>query len=410
MQMNIFDTLNERGFIKQATNENEVREILGGEEKILYYTGFDPTAPSLHVGSLVPIMAMAHLQKAGHTPIAIIGGGTAMIGDPSGKTETRRMMPQEEIHENGLKILGQLKRYLSLSEGKGFLINNADWLLNLRYVDFLRDIGRFFRVNEMIRTEAYRQRMEREEGLSFTEFNYQLLQSYDFLVLFSRYRCVLQMGGDDQWGNIVAGVDLVRRVKHAKVHGLTFPLLETATRKKMGKTESGTIWLDTDLTSPYDFYQYWINVDDRDVERFLALFTFLPMDQIKELSKLEGQEIRKAKVVLAYEVTKLAHGEINAINAAEASVSAFREKGSHSDIPFTTLAKEKIKKMLLVEVLLVTNLATSRTHARRLISQGAVQVNGKKMNSCEATANEHIRDDSILLRIGKKKYHKIVLT
>ena len=303
---NVFEALNERGFIKQTTNSEQVARLLG-EEQVTYYVGFDPTAPSLHVGSLVPIMAMAHLQHAGHKPIAIIGGGTTMIGDPTDKTEMRPMLSEEQISTNSKGILTQLQRYLNLDDAianneesqtaskAGRFLNNADWLLSVNYIEFLRDIGKHFRVNEMIKAEGYRQRLERELGLSFLEFNYQLLQAYDYLCLFQEYGCRLQLGGDDQWGNILAGVDLVRRVEGERVHAVTFPLLTTASGAKMGKTASGAVWLDAERTSPYEFYQYWINVDDRDVFRFLAYFTFLPMDEIRHLGNLEDEAIREAK-------------------------------------------------------------------------------------------------------------------
>src|SRR5688500_17500942 len=277
---NILDTLKERGFVQQCTDwEALAKHLESGPAR--YYVGFDATATSLHAGSLVPIMAMAHLQRAGHQPIAVVGGGTTMVGDPSGKSEMRQLLTPEEIDVNAAGILGQLKRYLNLDGDRGHFVNNKEWLLPLRYVDFLRDIGRYFKVNEMIKAEAYRARLEREEGLSFIEFNYQLLQAYDFLTLYRTHNCRVQMGGDDQWGNIVAGVDLTRRVERADVFGITFPLLTTARGEKMGKTAGGAIWLDPERLSPYEFYQYWINCDDRDVERFLALFTFLPMDEVR---------------------------------------------------------------------------------------------------------------------------------
>lgn len=271
--MNALSMLKERGFVQQCSDEDMLFKTLA-DPGVVFYAGFDPTADSLHIGSLVPIMAMAHLQRAGHVPIGLIGGGTTLIGDPSGKTEMRKFLSREEIEQNGRGILSQLKRYLKLEGDKGMFVNNADWLVDLNYIQFLRDIGRYFKVNEMIRAEAYRQRLEREEGLSFIEFNYQLLQAYDYLVLHDRHACHLQIGGDDQWGNILAGKDLIRRMRNADVHALTFPLITTARGQKMGKTEAGAIWLDASKTSPYEFYQYWINVDDRDVGRFLALFTF----------------------------------------------------------------------------------------------------------------------------------------
>ena len=338
---NVFETLQERGFVQQCTNEENVSSLLSGDQ-ITYYVGFDPTADSLHAGSLVPIMAMANLQRAGHKPIAIIGGGTTMIGDPTDKTEMRPIISTEQIEKNGASILAQLQRYLDLDNTAGLFLNNAEWLLSLNYIEFLRDIGKHFRVNEMIRAEGYRQRLERELGLSFLEFNYQLLQSYDYLCLFQKYDCVLQLGGDDQWGNILAGVDLVRRIEGKRVHGLTFPLLTTAGGAKMGKTAGGAVWLDPNRTSPYEFYQYWINTDDRDVERFLAYFTFLPMDEVRRLGSLEHDAIREAKAVLAYEATKLAHGKVEADKAQETSRAAFGGGGLDLDaMPTTAISTER---------------------------------------------------------------------
>ena len=343
---NVFEALSERGFVKQTTNAEQVADLLS-EGQVTYYVGFDPTASSLHVGSLVPIMAMAHLQRAGHRPIAIIGGGTTMIGDPTDKTEMRPMLSPEQIAANGKSILLQLQRYLDLGNGiadvnnsqtsseMGGFLNNADWLLSVNYIDFLRDIGKHFRVNEMIRAEGYRQRLERELGLSFLEFNYQLLQAYDYLCLFQKYECRLQLGGDDQWGNILAGVDLVRRVEGERVHAVTFPLLTTASGAKMGKTAGGAVWLDADRTSPYEFYQYWINADDRDVSRFLAYFTFLPMDEVRHLGNLKDEAVREAKEVLAYEVTQLAHGKTEADKAQAASRAAFGG-GNLADVEMPT--------------------------------------------------------------------------
>lgn len=408
---NIIHTLKERGFIQQCTNESAL-ENATTSGKIAYYAGFDPTADSLHIGSLVPIMAMAHLQKAGHIPIAIIGGGTAMVGDPSGKTEMRRIMTREEIVVNGGKILDQLKRYLNLDRENGIFVDNAEWLLDLKYIEFLRDIGRYFKVNEMIRMEAYRQRLEREEGLSFIEFNYQLLQAYDFLVLFDRYKCVLQAGGDDQWGNILAGIDLVRKLRGESVYGLTFPLLTTARGQKMGKTEKGTIWLDATKTSPYEFYQYWINTDDRDVIRFLLFFTFLPLDKIKDMEKLKNEELRQAKEVLAFEATKITHGEEAAQKARSASKTAFAKGGDDfSAIPTTRIPRARFSVGIpIVDLLCETGLTATKTVARRLIEQGGAYINDKKIASVnERVIIEMVKNSSLILRYGKKKYHRIIV-
>ena len=407
----VFETLKERGFIQQCTNAHEMARLLS-KKKISYYVGFDATADSFHVGSLVPIMAMVHLQQAGHTPIAIIGGGTTMIGDPSGKTTMRQLLLRETIETNGHKLLSQLKRYLDFSEERGIFMNNADWLMPLNYIEFLRDIGRHFRVNEMIKAEAYRQRLEREEGLSFIEFNYQLLQAYDFLYLFRQYDCVLQLGGDDQWGNILAGVDLVRRLEGESVHALTFPLLTTATGEKMGKTATGAIWLDANRTSPYEFYQYWVNIDDRDVERFLACFTLLPIGEVRRLGRLKGKSIREAKTVLAYEVTKLAHGETEAKNARNASHAAFGDGGIDiSAIPTATIDGERLSGgITIVDLFCEVGLGSSKSAVRRLIQQGGAYLNGKQITNVEAlVTSEHLDENALLLRHGKKQFRRVVI-
>ena len=420
---NVFEALNERGFIKQTTNAEQVASLLA-EKRITYYVGFDPTAPSLHVGSLVPIMAMAHLQRAGHKPIAIIGGGTTMIGDPTDKTEMRPMLSQEQITANAKGILAQMQRYLKLDNGiadsedsqatseTGRFLNNADWLLSVNYIEFLRDIGKHFRVNEMIRAEGYRQRLERELGLSFLEFNYQLLQAYDYLCLFRKYGCRLQLGGDDQWGNILAGVDLVRRIEGERVHAVTFPLLTTASGAKMGKTAGGAVWLDAERTSPYEFYQYWINTDDRDVSRFLAYFTFLPMDEVRRLGNLEDEAIREAKEVLAYEVTQLAHGKTEADKAQAASRAAFG--GGNLDevaMPTSAIASERLGGGIPIMALFhEVGLANSRSEARRLIQQGGAYINEKQYRAIDMVVDTGLlEENALLLRAGKKRYHRIVL-
>ena len=406
---NVFETLKERGFIQQCTNADEITRLLS-EEEITYYVGFDATADSFHVGSLVPIMAMVHLQRAGHTPIAIIGGGTTMIGDPSGKTTMRQMISRETIESNGMKILSQLRRYLNFSDSSGKFLNNAEWLLPLSYVEFLRDIGRHFRVNEMIRAEAYRQRLEREEGLSFIEFNYQLLQAYDFLHLFRQHNCILQLGGDDQWGNILAGVDLVRRVEGKTVHAVTFPLFTTASGEKMGKTEGGAVWLDASRTSPYEFYQHWVNINDRDVQRFLACFTLLPMDEVVRLGKLKSESVREAKEVLAYEVTKLAHGETEAEKARNASRAAFGDGGADmSAIPTTTIDVDRLTGgILIVDLFCEVGLGSSKSAVRRLIQQGGAYLNGEQVKEADTiVTEEHLDEGTLLLRHGKKQFHRV---
>ncbi|MFZ2500445.1 MAG: tyrosine--tRNA ligase [Minisyncoccia bacterium] len=409
--MDIVKLLEARGFIKQCSGKKELEER-STDRSVVFYVGFDPTANSLHVGSLVPIMAMLFLQKAGHIPIAIIGGGTTMIGDPSGKTEMRRMMTIEEIAANGNGILGQLKRYLDFGDGRAIFANNADWLLNLKYVEFLRDTGRHFKVNEMLRTESYRQRLERQEGLSFIEFNYQLLQSYDFQILFEKYNCILQLGGDDQWGNILAGTDLVRRVHGQEVYGLTFPLLTTAGGGKMGKTESGAVWLDEDKTSVYDFYQYWINTDDRDVERFLKYFTVLALEQIADLCD-QGEDIRKAREILAFEVTRLAHGTEKAIEARETSRSLFGGLAGNLDSMPTTEIKESVlhSGITVIDLFCLSGLASTKSAAARLIDQGGAYLNDKKISSMTDVVNRNslTADGFLILRKGKKTFCRIIL-
>ncbi len=409
MLPNVFDTLTERGFIAQTADAEATRELLQ-KKKVTFYIGFDPTASSLHCGSLVPIMAMAHLQRAGHIPLGLVGGGTAMVGDPSGKTEMRQMLSIDAIRDNGVGILAQLQRYLTLDGVAGLSANNADWLLELKYIEFLRDIGRYFRVNEMVRAEAYRARLEREEGLSFIEFNYQLLQAFDYLQLFEKHQCVLQMGGDDQWSNILAGVDLIRR-KHAKqAHCITFPLLTTARGEKMGKTAKGAIWLDVGRTSPYEFYQYWINTDDRDVRRFLALFTFLPMEEIEKLGVATGAGLNASKEILAFEATRLCHGEVAANEARAAARAAFGGGGDLSAMPSTEIASARLADGISVLDLFVEcGLTASKGEARRLVQQGGAYVNDVVVgDDAHKVAASDLKEGAILLRAGKKKYHRVL--
>ena len=413
MSANVYDILKERGFIAQASDEADVRKLLGGDP-ITYYIGYDSSATSLHAGSLVPIMAMMHLQRAGHRPIAIVGGGTTMVGDPSGRTEMRKMLGEEDIRSNGRAIHAQLDRYLHFDGKDSLALDNADWLLPLSYVQFLREIGRHFSVNRMLAAEAYKQRLEK--GLSFIEFNYQLLQAYDYLFLYQNYGCTLQMGGDDQWGNILAGVDLIRRVEGVKTEALTFPLLTTAAGAKMGKTASGAIWLDADLLSPYDFYQYWVNCDDRDVGRFLKLFTFLPMEEIKRLESLEGSDIRQAKRVLALEATSITHGEKEAQEAQTAAAAAFGSGKEKSEqdmeaMPTTVISRVRLTKGISpMEIFTEVGLTSSRGEARRLIKQGGLYVNDQRVDSLDDVLNEKsLTPDGILLRAGKKKYHRLLV-
>lgn len=405
---NIYDILKERGFIEGVTDEDGLRDLLDSR-RITCYIGFDPTAPSLHVGSLIPIMSLVHMQQAGHRPIAIVGGGTALIGDPSGKTEMRQILTMQEAEENARGIKKQLATYLDFGKGKALLINNADWLKKLNYIEFLRDIGRHFSVNRMLTAESYRARLE--TGLNFVEFNYMLLQAYDFLFLYQEYGCRLQMGGSDQWGNILAGADLIRRVDGGVAYGMTFPLITTASGEKMGKTAQGTVWLNSERTSPYEYYQYWINTDDRDVERFLALFTFLPMDEVRNYGRLTGADIRKAKEVLAFEATRITHGEKEAQKARDAARMAFGGEGGSLDaMPTTSLGKGRLEKGITAyELFVEAGLCTSRGEARRLISQGGGYVNERRLDGIDELITEgHVRDGAIILRAGKKRYHRVL--
>jgi tyrosyl-tRNA synthetase len=408
MNENIFDTLNERGFIAQTTGEEALRQKLA-TERVTFYIGFDGTASSFHAGNLVTIMAMMHLLQAGHQPIGLIGGGTTMIGDPSGKTEMRQMLSKEQIDANGQALHVQLNRYLGFDDGQAITENNANWLLDLNYVTFLRDIGRHFSVNRMLAAEAYKQRLER--GLNFIEFNYQILQAYDYLELYRRYGCTLQMGGDDQWGNILAGVDLIRRVEGVTVHALTYPLLTTAGGAKMGKTASGAVWLDADLLSPYDYYQYWINCDDRDVEKLLKIFTFLPLDEIIRLTALQGEELREAKRILAYEATTITHGEVEAQAAEKASQAAFGSGADLAAMPTTSIDQIRLTDGIgILEIFTEMGLTKSNGDARRMLKQGGIYVNDNRVNEVNAELTPvDVTPNGILLRAGKKKYHRLVV-
>ncbi|MBN1639602.1 MAG: tyrosine--tRNA ligase [Anaerolineae bacterium] len=406
--MNVYDELVERGFIAQVTDQDAVRAALS-ESQLTFYVGFDSTATSLHAGSLVPIMAMLHLQRAGHRPIFLTGGGTTMVGDPSGKTEMRQMLSEEAIRANGRAIHAQVDRYFHFGESGALALDNADWLMPLRYIPFLRDIGAHFSVNRMLAAEAYKQRMEK--GLSFIEFNYQILQAYDYLVLYREYGCTMQMGGDDQWGNILAGVDLIRRVEGATVHAMTFPLLTTAAGAKMGKSATGAVWLDADLVSPYEYYQYWVNCDDRDVVPFLKLFTTLPLDEIAHLGRLGGAEIREAKQVLAYEATALTHGEAAAQEATDAARAAFGSGGDLDGMPSTTVTSAQLAEGLpLAAVLADAGLTRSRGEARRVIEQGGAYVNDERVSDVNYVLSaDDVTADGILLRAGKKRFHRLLV-
>ena len=405
--MHILDVLKERGFIAQVTFEDELYEQL--KEPTTLYVGFDPTADSLHIGHYIPIMAMAHMQRAGHRPIALMGGGTGMIGDPSGKSDMRKMLTTEDIDHNVACIKKQMSRFLDFGEGGAIIANNADWLRDLNYIEFLREIGKYFSVNQMLTAECYKQRLER--GLTFLEFNYMLMQGYDFLELFRRYGCRLEMGGDDQWSNMLAGADLIRRKEQERAFALTFKLLLTHEGKKMGKTEKGALWLDPEKTTPYEFYQYWRNVDDADVEKCLGLLTFLPMDEVRRLGALEGSEINEAKKVLAFEVTKLVHGEEEASKAASAASALFGGGAMAGSVPTTEITAEQLAAdARLTSLLTMVGIAKSNSAARKLVEQNAVSINDEKVTDVNyALRAEDIPADGLMIRSGKKTYHRIML-
>lgn len=404
---NVFATLRGRGFVQQVTDEAEMVAALGAGP-VTFYAGFDPTADSLHVGHFVPLMAMAHLAKAGHRPIGVLGGGTAMVGDPSGKTEMRQLLTLETIQENRRGIERQVKRFVEGSAAGALVVDNAEWLADLRYLDFLREIGRHFSVNRMLSAEAYKMRFER--GLSFIEFNYQLLQAYDFLVLNRRFGCTLQIGGDDQWSNILAGTDLIRRLEQKNAFGLTFPLLTTAAGAKMGKTAAGAVWLSSERTSVFDFYQYFVNTDDRDVVRFLKLFTFLPLEEIARYEQLAGAEIRAGKQALAYEVTRIVHGQDAADDARRGAEAAFGGQGSSALVPTHAVsAAELAAGLKVVDLLAAAGLAPSKSAARRLVMQGGVRLGDTKVDDVEQVVRAaDVPADGVVLHVGKKHLRRIV--
>ena len=432
----VYDVFRERGFIEQITDEPQIKELLE-KKSITGYIGFDPTATSLHIGSLVPIMSLAHMQRHGHRPIALVGGGTGLIGDPSGKTEMRQILTREQIDHNAGCLKTQLSRYIDFGEGRAVLLNNADWLTRLNYIEFLRDIGRHFSVNRMLAAESYRIRLEK--GLNFIEFNYMLLQAYDFLYLFQQYGCLLQMGGNDQWGNMVAGIDLIRRIEGKTTYSMTFPLITTSQGHKMGKTEKGTVWLDAELTSPYEYYQYWINTEDADVERFLALFTFLPMEEISVVKTLTDARLNMAKAVLAFEATKITHGQEAAFGAFEKTAQLFGCRsvetglfpssmiprpdviGEAHIVPLLSLSASGTSSLPIerrrldegipaFELFHETNLCASRGEARRLIAQGGGYVNDRQFAAFDERIGLGDVDErgEIRLRKGKKRY--VILT
>lgn len=408
MQESVFDVLQQRGFIGQLTHEEEIKQLLK-EEKVTFYIGFDPTADSLHVGHFIQIMVMAYMQRYGHRPIALIGGGTTMVGDPSGRTDMRKMMSLEQIQANGEKFKEVFKKFLDFSDDKAIMVNNADWLLPLNYIEFLRDIGSCFSVNKMLTAECYKNRLE--NGLSFLEFNYMIMQSYDFLMLYKNYGCSMQFGGNDQWNNILGGVDLIRRKCSGSAYGMTFNLLVNSEGKKMGKTEKGALWLDKEKTSPYEFYQYWRNVGDDDVENCLKLLTFLPMEEVSRLAALKGSEINEAKKVLAYEVTKIIHGQEEAKAAQSAADALFGQGADDAGMPTTEIAFDKVEKgMDIISILIEANLASSKSDAKRLIDQGGVAVNGDKIESVGVIISlDNFDEGKLIIKKGKKIYHKVTI-
>ena len=402
----VLDELLERGYIKQFTHEDETRELLQ-KEKITFYIGFDPTADSLHVGHFIAMMFMAHMQRAGHRPIALIGGGTAMVGDPSGKTDMRQMLTKDQIQHNVDCIKKQMEKFIDFSEDKALIVNNADWLLEINYVDFLREVGTHFSVNRMLSAECFKQRLEK--GLSFLEFNYMLMQGYDFYVLNQQYGCKMELGGDDQWSNMIAGVELVRRKAQGEAFAMTCTLLTNSQGQKMGKTVGGALWLDPEKVSPYDFYQYWRNVDDADVEKCLSLLTFLPMDEVRRLGGLKDAAINEAKKILAFEVTKLVHGEEESTKAQTAAEALFSGGIDMSNVPTITLTKDKLGAELL-EILADNKIIPSKAEGKRLIQQGGLSVNGDKVDDFKRTITEgDFKDGSALIKRGKKNYNKIEL-
>lgn len=421
MKENAFHVLKERGFLYQTTDDEALEKLLG-ERSVTCYIGFDATADSLHIGSLVPIMGLVHMQRCGHRPIALLGGGTTMVGDPSGKTEMRQLLSVEEITAFGERFKPQFAQYLSFEDHKGLMLNNAEWLLPLNYIEFLRDVGRHFSVNRMLTAESVKQRLE--TGLSFLEFNYMLLQAYDFYVQARDYDCELQMGGQDQWGNIVAGIDLTRRMLNKQVYGMTFPLITTSSGEKFGKSAGNALWVDKSKTSPFDFYQYWRNADDRDVVKYMGLFTFLPMDEAKRLAK---DNINRAKEILAFEVTRLAHGKDEAVQAYTASVRQFGmsdpegtvktsskiqdvQVDAESSIPTVELPSSLVSQgVWVVKLFVEAGLCASNGEARRLIKQGGAYVNDKAVKADDFEIGEKdIKDGSVVLRVGKKRYKRVV--
>ncbi len=401
---NVFETLEQREYIEQLTHPKEIKELLNGKESIPFYIGIDPTADSLHVGHFVSLMVASHLQKAGHKPIILVGGGTANIGDPSGKTDMRKMLSRETIDNNVKCLKKQIEKFVSFEgENAAIIVNNADWLLDLKFIEFVRDIGSLFSVNKMLAAECYKQRLE--TGLTFFEMSYMLMQSYDFLFLYNNYGCKLEIGGNDQWSNIIGGVDLIRKIGKDDSFGLTFKLLTTKEGKKMGKTEKGALWLDSKKTSPYEFYQYWRNIEDSSVEIVLKMLTFLPIDKIEELSSLKDEKINDAKKIAAFEITKLIHGEEEAKKAEEASNALFNGQGSLDNMPTTKINNTNIS---ILDAIIICNIAPSKGQARTLINQGGISLNDKKIMDVNYILSDFdFKDGYAILKKGKKVFHKL---
>jgi tyrosyl-tRNA synthetase len=425
-KLNLIDTLQERGFVENTTHDKEIRDCFDNRI-VTAYIGFDPTASSLHVGNLVQIMTLSQLQRHGHRPIALVGGGTGLVGDPSGKTEMRKLLTEETIEKNMKGIKKQLTRFLDFNDNKALMLNNADWLKQIEYIPFLRDVGRYFSVNRMIKADSYKTRIDSEEGLNFIEFNYMILQAYDFLKLFEDHTCMVQMGGSDQWGNIVAGIDLIRRKHQKTAFGIISPLITTSSGAKMGKTAQGAIWLDPKKTSPYDYFQYWINTDDRDVARFMALFTFLPFEEIKAIKKLDGADLNSAKTVLAFETTLLVHGKDEAVKAYNAASKMFGSRAvpknilpsseihleafdfEDASVPSSTIGIDELKKGIpAFKIFQIAGLTDSGGASRRLIQQGVAYINGQRIEETDYMITDKDVDNmEILLRFGKKRFHKL---
>lgn len=407
MMTNVYEILEKRGYIKQMTHEEEIKKILK-EEKVTFYIGFDPTADSLHVGHFIAMMFMSHMQRAGHTPIALIGGGTAQIGDPSGRTDMRQMMSDETIAHNVACIKKQMEKFIDFSDGKAYLVNNADWLRDLNYIDFIRDIGSQFSVNRMLSAECFKSRME-NGGLSFLEFNYMLMQGYDFLVLNRKYGCTMELGGDDQWSNMIAGVELLRKKDRKQGYAMTCTLLTNSEGKKMGKTAKGALWLDPKKTTPYEFYQYWRNLPDADIENPLKLLTYLPLEEIEELLKLEGAEINKAKKILAYEITKIVHGEEEAIKAQQAAEALFGNGGQMENVPTIEIGKDSLGKGI-VDLMVELSLLKTKSEGRRLVQQNGLSINDEKVSDFNLEVTEDLFVDGVMMvKQGKKRFNRIVL-